>query len=152
MPVAAPPPVPTATMAATLWILMRAFASGCTAMTGVEAVSNGVTAFREPAVPHAQRTLTVIIGLLAVMLTGIAFLCRAYGIGATEPGQAGYESTLSQLTAAVVGRGVFLLLSAGLAAWLLLWTALDTQLLPFADKMSLDIFYDFEKSVYSSLT
>jgi amino acid transporter len=112
-PVAAPPTVPAATMAASLWILMRAFASGCTAMTGVEAVSNGVTAFREPAVPHAQRTLTVIIGLLAVMLAGIAFLCRAYGIGATEPGQAGYESTLSQLTAAVVGRGVFYYITIG---------------------------------------
>jgi amino acid transporter len=113
VPVAAPPPVPTATMAASLWILMRAFASGCTAMTGVEAISNGVTAFREPAVPHAQRTLTVIIGLLAVMLAGIAFLCRAYGIGATEPGQAGYESTLSQLTAAVVGRGLFYYITIG---------------------------------------
>ena len=65
---------------------MRAFASGCTAMTGVEAVSNGVTAFREPAVSHAQRTLTVIIGLLAVMLAGIAFLCRAYGIGDDRAG------------------------------------------------------------------
>ena len=113
VPVVAPPPLPTATTAASLWILMRAFASGCTAMTGVEAVSNGVTAFREPAVPHAQRTLTVIIGLLAVMLAGIAFLCRAYGIGATEPGQQGYESTLSQLTAAVVGRGLFYYITIG---------------------------------------
>jgi Amino acid permease len=113
VPVVAPKPVATATMAASLWILMRAFASGCTAMTGVEAVSNGVTAFREPAVPHAQRTLTVIIGLLAVMLAGIAFLCRAYGIGATEPGQHGYESTLSQLTAAVVGRGLFYYITIG---------------------------------------
>ncbi|HEX3447645.1 MAG TPA: APC family permease [Isosphaeraceae bacterium] len=113
VPVVAPPPLPSATTAASLWILMRAFASGCTAMTGVEAVSNGVTAFREPAVPHAQRTLTVIIGLLAVMLAGIAFLCRAYGIGATEPGQPGYESTLSQLTAAVVGRGLFYYITIG---------------------------------------
>ncbi len=92
---------------------MRSFASGCTAMTGVEAVSNGVSAFREPAVPHAQRTLTAIIGLLAVMLAGIAFLCRAYTIGATEPGGAGYESVLSQLVAAVVGRGVFYYVTIG---------------------------------------
>ena len=56
---------------------MRAFASGCTAMTGVEAVSNGVTAFREPAVPHARKTLTAIIVILAVMLAGIAYLCQA---------------------------------------------------------------------------
>ena len=99
--------------AASLWILMRAFASGCTAMTGVEAVSNGVTAFREPAVRHAQRTLTAIIGLLAVMLAGIAYLCHAYTIGATEPGQPGYQSILSQLVAAVVGRGVFYYITIG---------------------------------------
>jgi amino acid transporter len=88
-----------------LWLLMRSFASGCTAMTGVEAVSNGVGAFREPAVTHARRTLTAIIFLLAIMLAGIAFLCWAYRIGATEPGEQGYDSLLSQLTAAVVGRG-----------------------------------------------
>jgi amino acid transporter len=104
-PVEAPAALPAATQAASLWLLMHSFSSGCTAMTGVEAVSNGITAFREPAVPYARRTLTVIIALLAVMLAGIAYLCRAYDIGATDPGQPGYDSTLSQLTAAVVGRG-----------------------------------------------
>jgi amino acid transporter len=103
--VVAPPKLPPATAAVSLWVLMRSFASGCTAMTGVEAVSNGVSAFREPCVAYARRTLTSIIVLLAIMLAGIAYLCRAYGIGATEPGEAGYDSILSQLTAAVVGRG-----------------------------------------------
>jgi amino acid transporter len=108
-PVDPPPPPPTppsAAVAASWWILMRAFASGCTAMTGVEAVSNGVGAFREPAVDHARRTLTAIILILAVMLAGIAYLCRAYGIAATEPGRPGYESVLSMLVAAIVGKGV----------------------------------------------
>jgi amino acid transporter len=84
-PVDPPPPLPSAAVAVSWWLLMRAFASGCTAMTGVEAVSNGVGAFREPAVDHARRTLTAIILILAVMLAGIAYLCRAYGIAATEP-------------------------------------------------------------------
>lgn len=106
-PVETLPALPAATEAVSLWILMRSFASGCTAMTGVEAVSNGVGAFREPAVVYARRTLTAIIALLAIMLAGIAFLCWVYGIGATEPGEPGYDSTLSQLTAAVVGRGWF---------------------------------------------
>ncbi len=113
VPVSPPAPQPQAAMAASLWILMRAFASGCTAMTGVEAVSNGVTAFREPAVDHARRTLTAIIALLAVMLAEIAYLCVVYGIGATEPGEKGYESILSQLTAAVIGRGFFYYLTIG---------------------------------------
>src|SRR6516162_10253496 len=76
-PVVSPAPQAATGAAAGLWILMRAFASGCTAMTGVEAVSNGVAAFREPAVVHARRTLTAIIALLAVMLAGIAYLCVA---------------------------------------------------------------------------
>src|SRR5262249_59112694 len=89
--VLAPAPLPAVAPAATLWVLMRSFASGCTAMTGVEAVSNGVTAFREPAVSHARRTLTAIIVLLAVMLAGIAYLCCAYKVGATEPAEEGYD-------------------------------------------------------------
>ena len=93
--------------AASTWILLQVFANGCTAMTGVEAVSNGVRAFREPTVKNAQRTLTVIIGLLIVMLAGIAYLVRVYGIAATDPGQAGYQSVLSMLVAAVAGRGWF---------------------------------------------
>src|SRR5439155_228713 len=64
--VIAPPALPRAAEAAGLWILCRSFASGCTAMTGVEAVSNGVGAFRQPAVKNAHRTLTGIV-FLAVM-------------------------------------------------------------------------------------
>ncbi|MDR3634778.1 MAG: APC family permease [Isosphaeraceae bacterium] len=112
-PVVAPPRLPAAAAAASLWIFMRAFANGCTAMTGVEAVSNGVGAFREPSVLYARRTLTAIIMLLAVMLAGIAFLCRAYGVGATEPGAAGYQSIISQLVAAVIGRGFFYYVTIG---------------------------------------
>jgi len=112
-PVQTPPALPAVATPATLWILMRSFASGCTAMTGVEAVSNGVSVFADPAVPHARRTLTVIIALLAVFLAGIACLCWEYRIGATEPGAAGYESILSQLTAAVVGRGWFYFVTIG---------------------------------------
>jgi hypothetical protein len=82
-------------------------------MTGVEAVSNGVMAFKEPASVTARRTLTVVIAILTVMLLGIAFLCRAYGVAATPPGQAGYESVLSQLLAAITGKGIFYAVSIG---------------------------------------
>ena len=76
-------------------------------MTGVEAVSNGVNAFRTPAQQNAKRTLTIIIILLMTFLAGIALLCRAYGIGATDPSASGYQSVLSQLISAVMGRGSF---------------------------------------------
>ncbi|MBV8115976.1 MAG: amino acid permease, partial [Silvibacterium sp.] len=106
-PVAAPPQLPPAAAAISLWLILKVFASGCTAMTGVEAVSNGVKAFREPTVKNARLTLTIIIALLIVLLAGIALLCRWYGIGATDPDSSGYQSVLSQLTAAVMGRGIF---------------------------------------------
>ena len=101
-----PVPLPV-TEAVTFWLLLKVFASGCTALTGVEAVSNGVKAFREPGVKNAQRTLTVIIFVLAVLLAGISYLVKAYGIAATAPGQLGYQSILSMLLAAIFGKGVF---------------------------------------------
>jgi len=107
VPVTALPPPPPMTEAVTLWLLLKVFASGCTAITGVEAVSNGVKAFRESSVKNAQRTLTVIIFLLAVLLAGISYLVKIYGIAATDPGQPGYQSLLSMLIAAVFGKGVF---------------------------------------------
>jgi amino acid transporter len=106
-PVVAPPKLPPATAALSLWLILKVFASGCTAMTGVEAVSNGVKAFREPTTKNAKLTLTIIIALLIVLLAGIALLCRWYGIGATDPEGPGYQSVLSQLTNAVMGHGVF---------------------------------------------
>jgi amino acid transporter len=107
VPVMPLPPPPAITQAVTLWLLLKVFASGCTALTGVEAVSNGVKAFREPGVKIAQRTLTVIIFLLAILLAGISYLVKIYGIAATDPGQPGYQSILSMLIAAVFGKGIF---------------------------------------------
>jgi amino acid transporter len=107
------PPPPPHLQAVTFWLLLRVFASGCTALTGVEAVSNGVRAFREPRVKNAQLSLTIIIAILGVMLAGISYLVRVYGIAATDPGQPGYQSILSMLIAAVFGKGAFYYVSIG---------------------------------------
>jgi amino acid transporter len=97
----------------TWWIILKAFASGCTAMTGVEAVSNGVQAFKEPVVNSARIALAMIVGLLIIILLGVAYLVAAYGITATEPGTSNYQSILALLTAAVVGRGPFYFIALG---------------------------------------
>lgn len=107
VPLAPLPVAPAVSATVTFWLLLKVFASGCTALTGVEAVSNGVKAFREPGVKNAQRTLTVIIFLLAILLAGISYLVKVYGIVATDPGQAGYQSVLSLLISAVFGKGAF---------------------------------------------
>src|ERR1700736_1814097 len=107
VPVVAAPNLIPAPAGVGAWVLLRAFASGCTAMTGVEAVSNGVMAFRDPTSKYARRTLTIIIVILMIMLLGIAYLVPAYGITATVPGEPGYQSVLSQLLAAITGKGGF---------------------------------------------
>ncbi len=115
-PVAAavlPTPIPATMQYLTLWLLMKAFASGCAAMTGVEAVSNGVMAFGEPRARKAQATLTIIIGILMVLLFGITYLAKAYGIMPMEPDTAHFQSLLSMLVMAVFGRGWFYHLTMG---------------------------------------
>src|SRR5271155_2269608 len=114
MPVAPVPPALPATVGALgTWMLLKAFASGCAAMTGVEAVSNGVMAFGEPRVKRAQRTLTVIIGILMVLLFGIAYLAKTYQVMPMDPDRTGYQSLVSLLVTAVFGRGWFYYVTMG---------------------------------------
>jgi hypothetical protein len=98
------PLLPDVLAPVSIWLIIRALASGCTAMTGIEAVSNGVSIFAEPAVKNACRTLALICGILALLLAGIGFLAHTYGIGARNQAEAGYQSVVSQICAAVTGR------------------------------------------------
>ena len=90
-----------------VWLLLKSFSNGCAAMTGVEAVSNGVMAFREPRVKNAQWALTIIMGTLVVMLFGTAWLAKKYGIMAMDPTDPQYQSLLSLIVMAVFGRSWF---------------------------------------------
>ena len=111
-----PPPTPAEghfVGFAFVWLIMKAFSSGCAAMTGVEAVSNGVMAFGEPRAKKAQWTLTVIIGILIVLLYGTSWLAKHYGIMAMKPEDPHYQSMLSLLVAAVFGKKWFYLLTMG---------------------------------------
>ena len=102
-----PPALPKTVGVLGTWMLLKAFSSGCAAMTGVEAVSNGVMAFGEPRVKRAQRALTVIIGILMVLLFGIAYLAKTYQVMPMDPDRTGYQSLVSLLVTAVFGRGWF---------------------------------------------
>jgi amino acid transporter len=96
-----------------LFLLLKAFSNGCAAMTGVEAVSNGVTAFKEPRSENANRTLTVIIGMLIILLAGLSYVAKAYAVTAMDPNVSDYQSVLSIEVAAVFGRGWFYFLTMG---------------------------------------
>ncbi len=106
-PVAVPPAIPQATTTPTAWLLLCAFANSATALTGIEAVSNGTPLFHEPVVPNAQRTLTVIMVILSLFLLAVGYLVPHYQIGAMDESKPGYQTILSQLVAAITGRGVF---------------------------------------------
>ena len=81
-------------------LMMKAFAAGCTALTGIEAISDGVPAFKKPEWINARTTLGVMAVLLTTMFLGITFLAQQYNALPPEPGHV--ETVLSQ-----VGRGVF---------------------------------------------
>jgi len=117
VPVLAPPPPPhmfeTFTKFALIWLLLKAFSNGCAAMTGVEAVSNGVTAFKEPRAKRANQTLTVIIFVLMILLMGLSYLAKAYGVTAMDPYALNYQSVLSIAVSVVFGRNWFYFLTMG---------------------------------------
>jgi amino acid transporter len=86
----------------TLFLLLTAFSNGCTAMTGVEAVSNGVPAFRPPEAKNAAATMMMMLVLSITMFLGITLLAQAYHIIPSEQ-----ETVISQLARGVLGdRGV----------------------------------------------
>ncbi|MBV9247871.1 MAG: APC family permease [Acetobacteraceae bacterium] len=106
-PVVAPPPLQQGTNVVALWLVLRAFASGCTAMTGVEAISNGVSAFGEPRVRYAHGTLSTVVLVLGLLLLGIGYLAHTFGILAMDQTKPDYQSVISQLVGAIYGRGWF---------------------------------------------
>jgi amino acid transporter len=98
VPVDVPLPANAGQQPLTTLLLLTAFANGCTAMTGVEAVSNGVPAFRAPESKNASATLVAMATLAIVMFVGITVLAHAYKV---VPNSA--ESGISQLGRAVFG-------------------------------------------------
>ena len=124
-PVEAPATVlPQASNALTLFLLMRAFSAGCAALTGIEAVSNGVQAFRKPESRNAARTMMIMGVILGSFFLGTSFLAHAYLV---VPGAG--QAVVSQLGRVVFGTGpMYYLLQTSTA--LILLVAANTS---FAD-------------------
>jgi amino acid transporter len=97
-------------------LILKAFAAGCSAVTGVEAIANGVPAFRQPAIRTAQRTILLLGGTLAVMLVGLVALIKIHHVG-----ERGGVTVLAQLTAGAFGTGpLFYVANISVACVLLL--------------------------------
>ncbi len=109
--------VSTATTDLSLFIILKAFASGCTAMTGVEAIANGVQAFRKPESQNARTTLTWMAGILLFLFLGTSLLAHLTGVAPSPTG----ETILSQMARGAFGEGgLYYLLQGATAAILVL--------------------------------
>jgi hypothetical protein len=108
-----------------LFLFMRAFASGCTAMTGVEAIANGVQAFAEPVSKNAAKTLTWMAGILLFLFVGIGYLAVTAGVQDVER-----ETVISQISRQFFGTG-FLYFAISFATMGILIVAANTSYADF---------------------
>jgi len=119
------PPPPAQAAAATdltglalLFVMLRAFASGCAALTGVEAISNGVQAFRAPEADNAAKTMTAMAALLGTMFIGLTFLAHVLGIAPRDG-----ETVASQIARATFGTGAWYFIIQAATALILILAA-----------------------------
>ena len=122
-PVVAPPSPSASVAAVSAWLILKSFASGCTALTGVEAVSDGAQVFRDDRVKNARRTLAVIIFALLVMLARHCVPGESLQNSRHRSEWNHYQSVLSMLLAAVVGRGWFYDVAIGSILLILIFSA-----------------------------
>ncbi|MCQ6282254.1 APC family permease [Bacillus sp. EB600] len=102
----------------TLFLLLRAFASGCSALTGVEAISNAIPNFKDPAPRNAAKTLILMGSLLAILFSGITFLAYYYGISPKPD-----ETVVSQIAETTFGRNYLYFFVQGTTALILVLAA-----------------------------
>jgi len=126
VPVNVPLPPEAGHAKLTTFLLLTAFANGCTAMTGVEAVSNGVPAFRPPESKNAAATLVTMAALAIGMFVGITVLAHAYGVVPNRT-----ESGVSQLGRAIFGGQTLTYYSMQAATTLILVLAANTAYADF---------------------
>ncbi|MBI4012754.1 MAG: APC family permease [Candidatus Rokubacteria bacterium] len=132
------PPAPTAGAEdLTLFLALRAFASGCVALTGIEAVSNGVPAFRPPEARNARQVLVMLGIILITLFVGITFLANTFGLVPAEQ-----ETINSQLARRVFGGGSLLYYFVQAMTTLILVLAANTS---FADFPRLSSFMALDR-------
>ncbi len=112
------PTIGTPVAGVTTLVLLRAFASGTSALTGVEAISNAIPNFKDPAPKNAAKTLVLMGTILALLFTGITFLAFYYGIGPNET-----ETVVSQIAETTFGRGLMYFIIQGATTLILVLAA-----------------------------
>ena len=109
-----------------IFLLIRAFASGSVALTGTEAIANGVPAFKPPEPKNAATTLGAVAILLAILFLGITFVASSFGVLPTSPGEAP-KTVISQVAGVIYGEGTVLFYLFQTFTALILFLAANTS-------------------------
>ena len=123
-PAMAPQHLPVITTELTLFLVLRAFAAGCTALTGIEAISNGVQAFKPPESDNAGKTLIILGSLSVTMFVGVTFVAHQFGI---VPIEATHETVVSLVARTVLGDGSPFYFLVQITTMLILMLAANTS-------------------------
>lgn len=115
-----------------LWFLiLRAFAAGCAALTGIEAIANGTLIFRAPEVKNATRALVFLGLIVSSILIGISWLATHYPIKIMSIGETGYQTVLAQVAQTAFGAGSALFFAVQIATMAILILAANTAYADF---------------------
>lgn len=117
--------------------ILKGFAGICTAMTGVEAISNGIQAFRPPESRNASKTLVCMAGLLMVMVIGVSWCAQTYHIIPAHPEDPGYQTVLAKIAVAVFGGKGWFFYAIQFATMAILFLAANTSFADFPRLTSL---------------
>ena len=116
--------IPQATETLGLFLLLKAFAGGSVALTGIEAIANGVPAFKPPESRNAANTMTIMAVLLGILFIGITVVARAYNVLPTAPGG---SSVVALVATSVFGSGSLLVPAFAVSTAFILFLAANTS-------------------------
>lgn len=112
------------------FLILRAFAAGCAALTGIEAIANGTMIFKAPAVKNAVRALVILGIIVSTLFVGISYLATHYPIRIMSAGEPGYQTILAQISQTAFADVPFLFYAVQIATMAVLILAANTA---FAD-------------------
>lgn len=116
--------------ALTLWLILRAFAAGCAALTGIEAIANGTMVFKAPEVKNAVKALVWLGAIMVVLFLGVTWLASHFPVRLMSANDPGYQTVLAQIAQGVFGKG-FMFYAIQIATMAILILAANTAYADF---------------------
>ena len=113
------------------WLLLKAFAAGCAALTGIEAIANGTTVFKSPEAKNAVKALFWLGVIMFVLFLGVTWLATHFPIRVMEPDQQGYKTVVAQVAQLTFGEGSLMFYAIQISTMAILILAANTAYADF---------------------